>query len=177
MSLRFTEPRKWQQPWFRKMTPEDKLAFFYVWECCDNAGFISYDDEAVAFHIGIAVNRLPKLWTKLADRVVIKTDWMWVVDFPRLQKNWPLNPRNKCHTQIIRLLSEQYEHFKDIPVFTTFMAQAQGLGCPLGNDNGNGRGTGFGRGQGNGYGQGQEIEEINQELQECAATERSDADL
>jgi hypothetical protein len=174
MSLRFTDPRKWEEPWFRKMAPEDKLAFFYIWERCDNAGFIAYDDEAVAFHTGIAVNRLPKLWAKIADRLVIKSDWMWVAAFPRLQKNWPLNPKNKCHTQIIRLLRERYEHFQDVPMFTNFIAPAKGLLCPSGigisNSLGQGLGSSFGRSPGNGKGQGQaeETEDINQELPETS---------
>ncbi len=79
------------------------------------------------------------------------------------------------HTQIIRLLSERHEHFKDSPVFTNFIGPVEGLPCPLGIGNGNGisLGIGFGNGlsNGNGKGRGQELEGINQELQECAATQ------
>jgi hypothetical protein len=176
MSYRFTDPRKWQDPRFRSLHLEEKLLFFYLWECCDNAGFIPYDDQAASFHTGVALNRLPKTCAKLKDRIIITDEWIWVKDFPLLQKNWPLNPKNKCHTQIIRLLSERRDYFKDSPEFTTFIAPAEGLLCPLGIGNGNGSSNGFGRGLGNGIGEGrsQELEPINQELHEHAATHSND---
>jgi hypothetical protein len=82
------------------------------------------------------------------------------------------------HTQIIRLLSERHEHFKDSPVFTDFIGPVEGLPCPSGIGNGNGIslgiGSGKGLGNGNGKGRGQEFDPINQELQGCAATQQSD---
>lgn len=164
------------------MNPNEKLLFLYASECSDNAGFIPHDDKLAAFYTGIGVKRIPTMWGALGDKIIIENGWVWLRDFPLLQRNWPLNPGNGAHKQIIRLLAERRELFKDSPVFTTFLTPCEGLLWPLGigNNNGkglcNGLGNGFSRGQGNGYGkgQGQEIENINQELQECA-TKPSDS--
>jgi hypothetical protein len=179
--MRFTDPRKWHDPSFRTLAPEQKLLFVYVWENCDNGGFIPYDDPAAAFYTGIDVEQISEIWEKLENKIVVKDGWIWVKEFPRLQKNWPLKLNNGAHKQVNRLLGEQYGRFKDCPEFTTFIAPPEGLPCPLGIGNGIGRSNGFGigkglgngngegRGQGNGHGQ--TLTHINQELQERAAAQ------
>ena len=53
MSKRFTETDKWRDPWFRKLTPAQKLLWFYLLDNCDQSGVIDFDHEFAEFQIGI----------------------------------------------------------------------------------------------------------------------------
>lgn len=94
-----------------------------------------------------------------------------------IQKNWPLNPINGAHKQIIRFLGERREDFTNSPEFNAVIAPIEGLLCPLGIGNGigNGNGHGLGLGKGKGRGRGRKLEDINGELQECAEIQSNDS--
>lgn len=49
---RFTETQKWEDPWFRRLTPEMKLLWQWILDRCDNAGVIDPDMELASFQIG-----------------------------------------------------------------------------------------------------------------------------
>lgn len=49
---RFTEAFKWSDPWFRKLTPPQKLFWLYICDNCDNAGVWKIDLEMAGFQIG-----------------------------------------------------------------------------------------------------------------------------
>lgn len=49
---RFTETRKWDDPWFRKLKPEMKLLWQWLLDGCDNAGVIDPDMDLASFQIG-----------------------------------------------------------------------------------------------------------------------------
>lgn len=136
--MRLTEPRKWENPRFRNLSPEEKLMFFYLWERCDNAGFIPHDSDAASFYIGIPVREIQSTWDQLRDNIVIENDWVWVKDFPTSQDNYPIDPENPAHRQIVTLLREQHERFRDSSDFEHFIASSNGLLCSS-------LGTGFGK--------------------------------
>lgn len=49
---RFTETNKWNDPWYRKMSPTAKLLWSYMTDFCNCVGEIHLDLEAASFHIG-----------------------------------------------------------------------------------------------------------------------------
>lgn len=49
---RFTETAKWEDPWFRRLSPEMKLLWQWLLDRCDNAGIIDPDIELASFQIG-----------------------------------------------------------------------------------------------------------------------------
>jgi hypothetical protein len=50
---RFTETQKWDDPWFRDLPPKLKLAFLFIIDACDNAGFWEVDFSGMAFKTGM----------------------------------------------------------------------------------------------------------------------------
>lgn len=49
---RFTETQKWDDPWFRRLTPELKNLWQWLLDHCDNAGVIEPDIDLASFQIG-----------------------------------------------------------------------------------------------------------------------------
>ena len=49
---RFTDTNKWEDPWFRRLSPELKNLWQWLCDRCDNAGVIDPDLDLAAFQIG-----------------------------------------------------------------------------------------------------------------------------
>lgn len=62
MAKRFTDTDKWSKKWFRKLSPEFKLAWLYLCDKCDLAGTINLDEELAAFQIGTSID-----WDKFIE--------------------------------------------------------------------------------------------------------------
>lgn len=56
MSKRFTETTKWNDPWFRRLTPSQKCLWLLICDVCDAAGVIDLDLEMASFQIGDSVS-------------------------------------------------------------------------------------------------------------------------
>ena len=116
MSKRFTETDKWKSPSFRKMPPTQKLVWFYLMENCNNAGFIEWDAEACAFVTGMKVEHVTGAYEGLIRGLVGAkgSDWVYIPEFLKMQKNLPLNPENNAHRQIITLVEDKRKDFASI---------------------------------------------------------------
>lgn len=64
---RFTETQKWEDPWFRRLSPAAKLLWDWLTCKCDPAGVIDFDAEFATFQIGLPIS--DKNVTELGDRV------------------------------------------------------------------------------------------------------------
>jgi len=56
LSKRLADTGVWAKPWFRKLDPTEKLAWFYLLANCDNVGVWDGDRELAEFCIGCPVN-------------------------------------------------------------------------------------------------------------------------
>ena len=56
MAKRFTCTSKWDEPWFRKLTPEQKCLWEYLSAKCDAAGVVDIDFDLAGYQIGKKVS-------------------------------------------------------------------------------------------------------------------------
>jgi hypothetical protein len=77
---RFTETKKWNNPWFRKLTPELKCFWLYLCDECDCAGVIKPDFELASFIIGFQVTEADL--ASFEHRVEpLKDGYFWLTTF------------------------------------------------------------------------------------------------
>jgi hypothetical protein len=129
---RFTETDKWKDPWFRSLPPPEKLVFLFVIENCNNGGFYEKDLGLMAFATGLDESTLQGAIKGLGRGLVDCDGWLWVRTFLKHQKNDALNPENKAHKQIIGLVREQVDRFRENAEFKEFLAPYKGLTSPIG---------------------------------------------
>ena len=142
---RFTDPNKWKDSWFRKLTPPQKLLWMYLVDQCDNAGFFEYDAEMFAFFTGMKLEHVEGAFKGLSRGLVgaKSGDGFHIKNFLRHQKNLPLNKDNNAHKQIIRLLEEKREAFES--VVSELLGASEGLPSPTGKGKGKGSSKGKGK--------------------------------
>lgn len=149
---RFYETDRWKSPSFRKLTAPQKLILFYLEGNCNNAGFMEWDEEICAFntrmeqkHISTAFEGLARGFeganpiVVLPEKTAAKTSWIFLPEFLKDQKNFPLNPINNAHRQIISIMESMKHLFPS--VYTEFLAPKQGLISPIGKGIGKGKGN------------------------------------
>lgn len=133
---RFSETNKWNDPWFRKLKAGEKLVFLYLVDNCDNAGFYEVDSEMMSFQIGIDSDKIIGAIKGLNRGIIGAKDWVWIKNFLKHQKNWPLNVENNAHKQIVNLLNSHIETFQDNDDFKKIIGAIKGLKCPIGKGKG-----------------------------------------
>ena len=105
MAKRFTATTKWQDPWFRRLSPEMKCFWIFLLDSCDNAGVWVVDLDMAAFCIGKAVtlgDLTEDFWARIH---VFARDKKWFIRrFAEFQYG-VLNPSNRMHKHVIELLS------------------------------------------------------------------------
>lgn len=130
MSARFTETEKWSDPWFQSLPHGSKLLFMYLCDRCNMAGFYEENVREACFHLGIDEGQYKGALKGLESRLVAASGWLWLKNFLKHQRNMDLNPENKAHRGIIRLLHEQAERFGGIKEFKSILGATKGLPSP-----------------------------------------------
>jgi hypothetical protein len=69
MPKRFTETLKWDDPWFRALSPDAKLLWLWMVDKCDSAGIITPDFALCEFQTGIkrAIDKILEIETRIAQ--------------------------------------------------------------------------------------------------------------
>lgn len=163
MTMRYTETEKWERDkWFKRLSVEGKLAFVYLYENCDCAGFLEIDEAEIAHKTGLPQSeQLNALKLKTVGEVlqeikrgyVREGDYIWVRNFLYYQKNLPLNPNNNCHAGILRRIQARKSFGKKVLCLIDKQIKDRGLqganqGLMRRTGNGNGKSKGRGKGKG-----------------------------
>jgi hypothetical protein len=102
MPKRFTESRKWEDAWFRKLNPAYKLLWVYILDRCDNAGLWEVDLELATFYTGFEYPKEEAL--KILDSRIFPINDKWFISkFITFQYN-KLNYECYPHRPIIEIL-------------------------------------------------------------------------
>lgn len=105
MAKRFTETKKWSDPWFRTLAPKYKLFWIFITENCSPAGIWNIDMESLRFHIGesYVADDLLKVFANRIERV--REGYWFVTRFIEVQYGH-LSETCKPHKRIIAELHE-----------------------------------------------------------------------
>ncbi len=99
---RFTDTGKWNDPWFRALTPTSKLLWSWLVDHCDNSGVIDPDMALASFQIGQPVNQDHII--EIGDRIEkISNGKYWIPKFVRFQFG-VLSEESRVHSSVIKLL-------------------------------------------------------------------------
>lgn len=139
MPKRFTDTDKWKDPWFCSLSTEQKLFWYYLLDNCDHAGIWKVNWPMVQFLVG-QVDEL-EILAKFSTRIQIINPEKWfIAKFITFQQPSGLNPANKAHTGIIKILKTNNINL------SPFLAPSKGLerGTSIGIGNGKGKKGGAG---------------------------------
>ena len=109
MVKRFTDTDKFNDKWYRSLSPKQKCIWEYMLATCDIAGFFEIDYENMSFHIGANVTRDD--FEKFKEKVQFLTkELIFIPNFVLFQQKInslnELNPKNNCHKGIIDILNK-----------------------------------------------------------------------
>lgn len=124
-----------------------KLAFLYIIDRCDNAGFWEVDLDGMEFQTKLSRAHCEGALKGLERSIKEAGGWVWVRTFLKHQKNDCLNPENPAHRQIISLVKAQLLRFPEVSILLPKDAPSEGLTSPIGIGIGKGKGKGKKKGQ------------------------------
>lgn len=107
MAKRLTDTEKWKKPFLRGMKAAYKLLWLYILDECDHAGIWQVDFDVAQIKIGEKLDK-DKAIEAFAGRITILDggDKWFVLDFIEFQYGAELNPGNKAHNSVIKILSK-----------------------------------------------------------------------
>jgi|688.fasta_scaffold277187_2 hypothetical protein len=146
MPKRFTETLKWDDPWFRALSPDAKLLWFWLVDKCDNAGIITPDFALCEFQTGI--KRACEKMQEIESRVAEIADGKFIVcKFIEFQHG-KLSRECKAHNPAFQSLEkhgmlDENGEIKGYP----YPIQRVSIGYPYPTGIGKGNGTGKDKGK------------------------------
>lgn len=109
MAKRFTDNEKWNQSWFRKLTPTMKAAWIFLCDKCDQAGVWSIDMDSMSFHVGENITLASLLSSFNSDKedrvILLRKDLILISGFISFQYG-TLSQDCKPHKPIFALLEK-----------------------------------------------------------------------
>jgi len=109
MAKRFTDSRKWNDPWFRKLPLQYKLFWYYLLDTCDHAGIYKVDIEHANFCIGkeVDLESILHLFNKNKERITVISEEEWFISgFINFQYG-ELHENSKTHISVIAILKSK----------------------------------------------------------------------
>jgi hypothetical protein len=142
MAYRFTNTDKWNDAWFSVLKPNEKLLFLFITDNCDIAGIIEINKRRWASETGLSEQAVESALKGLTRCFILSNDGdcLYIRNFIKHQKNFPLNKENKAHSGIIKRLSMYLHKFGFQSIEEFIQAPSKGLLSPIGIGNGIGSG-------------------------------------
>lgn len=147
MSKRFRDTGIWKKEWYRKLTPEQKCAWAYLCDECDNVGVLALDTEAANFLIGAAVDWEALVKSCNGNIEILEDGKWWLVDFCLFQHGDLFGRKQSS-------VLDSYMGLLQKHGLTERVKQRFGNSCQTVL----GKGEGMGMGKGEGKGKGEEAE-------------------
>jgi hypothetical protein len=105
VAKRFTDTDKWKNPWWNNLSLKWKVVWIYLLDNCDHAGFWDADFKLLNFYLGENVSQ-EDLTQALGERIQwVKPTKLYITSFIDFQYKGHLNPENKAHASVLRILS------------------------------------------------------------------------
>lgn len=98
----FTDTGKWDDIWFRSLSPKHKLIYLYICDRCDHAGIWEYDPELLCLHTKISFIDEDEWIQALHPKIVKLPNGKWWI-------------KNYIQFQYPKGIDRRYNHFA--PVF------------------------------------------------------------
>jgi hypothetical protein len=101
---RFTDSRKWDDPWFRKLPCKYKAFWIFLLDKCDHAGIWKVDYESASFHIGEDVGEEAR--GIMNGRIYEYKDKWFIPKFIFFQYGF-LSDINRVHKSVVEILEKE----------------------------------------------------------------------
>lgn len=99
---RFTETKKWDDPWFMELSPTAKLLWVWLLDHCDNAGVIEINTKLSSFQIGQPIE--DRHISELSSRIKsIENGKIWIEKFIQFQYG-TLSTTSRPHVSVLSLI-------------------------------------------------------------------------
>ena len=106
MAKRFTDSRKWFDPWFRKLPVKYKTFWIYILDTCDHAGVWKGDFEMAQFCVGdeITEENIKKVFK---ERLIRLKSGKWFIPKYVTFQYGELNLENRVHKSVYDILTKE----------------------------------------------------------------------
>lgn len=101
MAKRFTDSRKWSDPWFRRLPSAYRWLWIYILDSCSHIGIWKVDMDLASFNIGEQVTETESLGLFNGRIVVVCNDKWFIPKFLVFQYGI-LSPEGRLHQKIIK---------------------------------------------------------------------------
>lgn len=105
----FTDSKKWDDRWFRNLSPDRKLIYLYICDLSDHAGIWELDGDMLRLHLGVKYSddEIIKKMDDLTDKVaVLPNNKFWITNYIHFQNPKGISRRYKHCAPIYRSLEK-----------------------------------------------------------------------
>lgn len=112
--LRTTNTDKWSDTFFYNLTPAPKLVFIYLYENCNDAGFMDLNFEQMQDLMGLGKDKLQQCMKALDSRYVKNEEGtkIWLKNYLLHQGKLPLNIKTEEGRRILNILETNSNAFE-----------------------------------------------------------------
>jgi hypothetical protein len=124
---RVTKPEKWNDSFFLKLSPSEKLIFIYLYENCNDAGFFDVNFQKISTETRIAQEEISRAFKSLEKTFLINnsSDRLWLKKFLMHQNKLPLNIKSKEGNYIKHQIESNASNFNHPKEFTDILGSAK----------------------------------------------------